>query len=143
MSGHGTLKCSKCGKIIAQCRCFEAYKNVEYTICDECKKVDVSNAFRGEVKKGPMDSGRKVELFKKMQEILNQTCSENASNTPDFILAKYLITCLEAFNEAVVRRDDWYNVNLEPTNSYFIPKESDEEYQIRTENISSSYTNKQ
>ena len=100
-------------------------------------------AFMGEVKKGPMDSGRKVELFKKMQEILNQTCSENDSNTPDFILAKYLITCLEAFNEAVVRRDDWYNVNLEPTNSYFIPKESDEEYQIRTENISSSYTNKQ
>ena len=53
MSGHGIFKCSKCEKIVAQCRCLEAHKNIEYIICDECKKEtdDKFNAFKGEVKK--------------------------------------------------------------------------------------------
>jgi hypothetical protein len=33
---------------------------------------------------------------------------ENKSNTPDFILARYLVGCLEQFDLAVVQRDSWY-----------------------------------
>jgi hypothetical protein len=33
---------------------------------------------------------------------------ENGSDTPDFILARFLADCLEAFDSAVRTRDDWY-----------------------------------
>jgi hypothetical protein len=33
---------------------------------------------------------------------------ENESNTPDFILAEYLLRSLQAFNVAVVHREKWY-----------------------------------
>jgi hypothetical protein len=34
--------------------------------------------------------------------------AENGSNTPDFILAQYLTSCLAAFDEAVNAREKWY-----------------------------------
>lgn len=40
--------------------------------------------------------------------ILNRYSAENASNTPDFILATYLLDCLAAFNRAVNKREKWY-----------------------------------
>ena len=54
-----------------------------------------------------------------LEKLINKYSKENDSNTPDFILAKYLNSCLYAFNGAVKRRDIWYGVNLEPANSYF------------------------
>jgi hypothetical protein len=39
---------------------------------------------------------------------------EAARDTPDFILAKYLLACLAAFNEATKMRDTW-NGNEEPS----------------------------
>jgi len=33
---------------------------------------------------------------------------ENASDTPDFILAQYLSDCLAAFDKAVRERERWY-----------------------------------
>lgn len=35
--GHGKVICKKCNKLISQCRC--PCKDVEYIICDECKKI--------------------------------------------------------------------------------------------------------
>lgn len=40
--------------------------------------------------------------------ILNRHSSENDSGTPDFILAEYLTECLQAWNRAVQKRQDWY-----------------------------------
>jgi len=40
--------------------------------------------------------------------LLNRTSKEKESDTPEFILAKYLIRCLEAFNEATKDRSQWY-----------------------------------
>ena len=40
-----------------------------------------------------MDSFRK-----ELSELINRNSMENASNTPDFILAEYLVNCLMAFN---------------------------------------------
>ena len=41
-------------------------------------------------------------------KLLNKHSMENVSNTPDFILAGYVIKCLEAYDEAVRLRTDWY-----------------------------------
>lgn len=43
-----------------------------------------------------------------LEWLINCHSQENASNTPDFILAQYLIGCLEAWNAAVRRREEWY-----------------------------------
>lgn len=56
----------------------------------------------------------KKSLQKELEELLNSHCQENVSNTPDFILAEYLLLCLQAFQAASIRRDQWYNVTLSP-----------------------------
>jgi len=40
--------------------------------------------------------------------LLNRYSQENGSNTPDFILAEYLLACLATWNTHVVQRDVWY-----------------------------------
>ena len=40
--------------------------------------------------------------------LLNKHSLENGSNTPDFILADYLISCLSSFDTAVSDRSAWY-----------------------------------
>lgn len=47
-------------------------------------------------------------LRDKIKRAINATSSENGSNTPDFILADYLIDCLAAFDKAANRRTDWF-----------------------------------
>lgn len=49
--------------------------------------------------------------------LLNRYSAENASNTPDYILAKYMMACLMAYSEAVNDRDKWYGVDLRPGRS--------------------------
>ena len=41
--------------------------------------------------------------------LLNEYSCENESNTPDFILAHFLIDILAAFNQAVRKRGEWYD----------------------------------
>lgn len=51
-----------------------------------------------------------MENFEKeLRSLLNRHCKENESNTPDFILASFLLNCLAAFNVATRRRDETYN----------------------------------
>ena len=45
-------------------------------------------------------------------ELLNEHSEENTSNTPDFILAKYIIDCLRVFNTATQERERWYGREL-------------------------------
>lgn len=47
-------------------------------------------------------------LRERIQRDLNAVSAENMSNTPDFILASYLVSCLAAFDRAVVQRERWY-----------------------------------
>lgn len=53
------------------------------------------------------------ECQREIETVLNRYCKENDSNTPDFILATYLMDCLKAFNNAVSSREKWYNNKLE------------------------------
>lgn len=48
---------------------------------------------------------------KQLEVLLNKTSQENGSDTPDFILARYLINCMKAYNKATNRRDKWYGYN--------------------------------
>jgi len=52
-----------------------------------------------------------VHLMTEVERLLNRYSRENASNTPDFILAEYLMSCLRAFEGAVNARDNWYQIS--------------------------------
>lgn len=43
-----------------------------------------------------------------IEQAVNRVSAENGSNTPDFILAGYLVSCLAAFDRAVNDRERWY-----------------------------------
>ena len=43
-----------------------------------------------------------------IRQVINKRSEENPSNTPDFILARYLLNCLDTFNIAVQAREEWY-----------------------------------
>lgn len=47
------------------------------------------------------------ELERELASVLNKYSAENGSNTPDFILAEYLIGCLKAFNTATKSAHAW------------------------------------
>ncbi len=40
-----------------------------------------------------------------IQALLNKYSRENDSNTPDYLLAEYLMKCLQAFEFIVLKRD--------------------------------------
>ena len=48
-------------------------------------------------------------LFQRqLTDLLNRYSKENVSDTPDWILAQYLLDCLTAFNTAVQQREQFY-----------------------------------
>jgi hypothetical protein len=51
-------------------------------------------------------------LTAELKALLNKNNRENMSNTPDFILATYMISCLEAFETANKARENWYGYGL-------------------------------
>jgi len=51
---------------------------------------------------------------KELQDLLNRHSKENESNTPDFILASFLVDCLDAYTSASSRRESWYGKKMEP-----------------------------
>lgn len=48
------------------------------------------------------------DFAKALQELLNKHSCENRSNTPDFILARFLYGCLAVFDLAVKQRETWH-----------------------------------
>jgi len=55
------------------------------------------------------------DLEHALASALNRFCAENASNTPDFILAQFLLGCLAAWNQGVQQRETWYGRDARPT----------------------------
>lgn len=54
-----------------------------------------------------------VHPFEKaLEELINKHSMESESNTPDFILAEYMFTCLSAYRNAVKARDKWFSVDM-------------------------------
>jgi len=44
-----------------------------------------------------------------LKDLINTHSIENESDTPDFILARYMRACLDTFNVATKDRDSWLN----------------------------------
>ena len=63
---------------------------------------------------GKTEHPDKTGLRKDIESAINRWSAENGSNTPDFILAKYLMGCLDAFDTATDARDRWYGIAPEP-----------------------------
>ena len=54
------------------------------------------------------------EFRSAIESAINCHSQENGSNTPDFILAKYLLACLKAFDDATSERERWYGREDKP-----------------------------
>ena len=54
------------------------------------------------------------EFEKELEQLINKHSKENGSNTPDFILAEYLLRCLDNFNRTCLEREDWYGHGHRP-----------------------------
>lgn len=50
-----------------------------------------------------------------LMALINRYSKENDSNTPDWILAQYLLGCLAAFNVATQQRENWYQRDPRPS----------------------------
>lgn len=62
----------------------------------------------------------RLSVIKDFADVINRHSLENGSNTPDFILAEYLVNCLESYNYAVLNRNDWYYRNDFNARNYVI-----------------------
>ncbi len=58
-------------------------------------------------------------LEKELGSLLNRFSVENESNTPDFILAQYLIGCLQVFTTAVQQRETWHGRDPRPIHTRY------------------------
>lgn len=50
-----------------------------------------------------------------LRNLLNKYSMENGSDTPDYILAEYLFSCLKVFEKTIRSRNDWYNITKKET----------------------------
>lgn len=56
-----------------------------------------------------MDATTRPETFaRELEALINRFSQEHLSNTPDWILAEYLLLCLSAWNHSTTRREAWY-----------------------------------
>jgi hypothetical protein len=62
---------------------------------------------------------KRTSFRKELETLINSHCKENGSNTPDFILAEYLLSCLNTWDKFTIQRDKWYgHKSLAPGNPF-------------------------
>lgn len=54
------------------------------------------------------------DLTTEIKDAINRHSRENVSDTPDWILAQFLIGCLETFEHAQRKRDEWHQPSAHP-----------------------------
>jgi surfactin synthase thioesterase subunit len=60
------------------------------------------------------DQPSRSDFAEALENLINTYTSENESDTPDFILAEYMMNALHAFELASRAREDWYGHRHEP-----------------------------
>jgi len=63
----------------------------------------------------PKPENQMTEFEKDLTALINRHSMESASNTPDFMLASYLMACLDAFTQSVQQRETWYGRDARPS----------------------------
>lgn len=48
-----------------------------------------------------------------VSKLINKHSIENESGTPDYILARYVLSCLESFREATGEREAWFGRGID------------------------------
>ena len=79
---------------------------------------------RYESTRGESNEEEKKEMKTLEQELrclLNHHSAENESDTPDFILARYLLSCLSAWNTATQQRETWHGRDASPSGAGKVP----------------------
>ncbi len=51
-------------------------------------------------------------LRKDLSALLNKYSQENRSDTPDFMLADFMLGCLNVYENTIVARENWYGRKL-------------------------------
>ena len=64
---------------------------------------------------------REQQFEKELTELLNKYNMESICNTPDFIIANYLVHCLRAVENFSLKRERWYGVKCVPGQSITLP----------------------
>ena len=55
------------------------------------------------------NSPTREDVFRRdLAALINRYSLEGLSNTPDFLLADYMIACLKVYSESVNKRENWY-----------------------------------
>ena len=49
-----------------------------------------------------------MSFRKELETLINNYSLENGSDTPDFILANFIISSIKIFDVSVVKREEWY-----------------------------------
>lgn len=62
--------------------------------------------------------GTKMTFVQELEGLINKHSVENISNTPDFILAKFMFDCLKGFEKASLERERWFSVSLDIKNNW-------------------------
>lgn len=57
---------------------------------------------------------KELSFREELARLLNKHSRENASGTPDFILAGHLSRCLDAFDQTMIEREKWYGRPINP-----------------------------
>lgn len=55
-----------------------------------------------------LNDEKRKNICKEFANIINKYSVENDSDTPDFILAEYLVQCLETFGDIQIKRSKWF-----------------------------------
>ena len=50
-----------------------------------------------------------MSFQKDLEHLINKHSQEQPSNTPDFILAEYMMSCLQSFNQTLYQRQTWFS----------------------------------
>lgn len=106
-----TLDCRGCGKPLGRkitptvtVRNDSPHMNLDPPLrpieCDSCgvRTVGVIS----------MPEPKEPTFVQELEHLINKHSQENPSGTPEFILAEYMLSCLDAFNKAVQDRERWY-----------------------------------
>ncbi len=57
---------------------------------------------------GPMDFETRVVFTREVAKLINRFSLENESDTPDYILAAFMVSSLDLFQSRIRERTEWY-----------------------------------
>jgi hypothetical protein len=80
---------------IQNCKCEDKTTNYHLTVCEKGMKNDDSVL-------------NKKDFHHELEKLINCHSKENISNTPDWVIASYLVRCLDVFDDCIKLRERYY-----------------------------------